>query len=795
MSMRRKPARAKARTSGPATARLVEALEQQAATAEILRLISASPADAQPVFDAIAVNALKLCGASGATVWRYERDLLHLAAHHNVSPDAIEFLERQPQAVPDRSLPLGRALVDRAVVHVPDVQTTAEFPDMLARQFGARSCVAIPLLHRDEAVGAIGIIRTTPGPFTDRQLALLQTFADQAVIAIENARRFREQEASNRELREALDQQTATAEILRAISNSPTDVQPVFDAIVRSACMLCDADFSALHPIDGDVISLGAHYNATPGDDKRWRNIFPMRLGLHTASGRAVAARAPVQVEDVRADPEYAASIQALEGHRTILAVPMLKEGAAIGTIVVWRREVRPFAPQQVQLLQTFADQAVIAIENARLFKELQTRTAQLTRSVEELTALGQVSRALSSTLDLETVLNTIAARASQLAGTDACSVYEYDEATEEFHWRASARLGEEVTAVAQRTPIPRGEGAQGRMVLTRAPVQIPDIAVEDAYRGPLRDVLLRAGTRAILAVPLLRDDRLVGGLTVNKSTAGTFRPDVIELLKTFATQSALAIQNARLFREIEAKRRQLEVASRHKSDFLANVSHELRTPMNAILGFNEMILAGIYGDVPPDLQTPLNDIQASGQHLLRLINNVLDLSKIEAGRMELALADYSVQDTVQSVCASLGSLAAQKGLNLVTTVGEDIPLARGDAGRITQCLLNLAGNALKFTRQGRVEISVDLRDDLLRYRVIDTGIGIAPDQLEAVFGEFRQGDATVAGEYGGTGLGLSITRRFVEMHGGRIWVESELGRGSTFSFTIPLRVEKARTA
>jgi signal transduction histidine kinase len=238
----------------------------------------------------------------------------------------------------------------------------------------------------------------------------------------------------------------------------------------------------------------------------------------------------------------------------------------------------------------------------------------------------------------------------------------------------------------------------------------------------------------------------------------------------------------------------ELERASKAKSEFLASMSHELRTPLNAILGFNELILGNIYGDVPDDLKVPLTDIQNSGKHLLRLINNVLDLSKIEAGRMELALADYSVQDTVAGVLAALRPLATQKGLDLVAAVPDDIPLACGDGGRITQCLMNLVGNALKFTREGRIEVAVDLRDDVLHYRVTDTGTGIAEDRLETVFTEFRQGDATIAGEFGGTGLGLSITKKFVEMHGGRIWVESELGKGSTFSFTIPLRVDRVET-
>jgi len=290
--------------------------------------------------------------------------------------------------------------------------------------------------------------------------------------------------------------------------------------------------------------------------------------------------------------------------------------------------------------------------------------------------------------------------------------------------------------------------------------------------------------------VPLKREDHIIGALAVNRKAPGHFSHEVVELLKTFATQSAMAIQNARLFREIAEKGKQLEEASQHKSQFLASMSHELRTPLNAILGFNEMILGQVYGDVPADMQEPLKDIQTSGKHLLRLINNVLDLAKIEAGRMELSLQDYSVHDTVESVRATLRPLAAEKGLEFLTDVPNDLPLAYGDGGRITQCLMNLAGNSLKFTRAGKVEIAVAARGELLVYKVSDTGIGIPPDKIASLFTEFKQTDATIASEYGGTGLGLSISRKFVEMHGGRIWVESELGKGSAFIFEVPLRVK-----
>ncbi|HET7297327.1 MAG TPA: ATP-binding protein, partial [Burkholderiales bacterium] len=480
-------------------------------------------------------------------------------------------------------------------------------------------------------------------------------------------------------------------------------------------------------------------------------------------------------------------------GVRSYLAVPMLKDGRIVGGITVYRADVRMFEQKQIDLLSTFADQAVIAIENVRLFKELQQRTEALTKSVDQLTALGEVGQAISSTLDLETVLKTIVSRAVQLTGLDAGAIYEYDGPTEQFHLRAAENISEDVLEVLRNTPIRKGDGAVGGTAVAREPIQVPETQ-DESYKSQFRDLIIRTGRRALLAVPLMHEEHIVGALLVQRNTPGLFAPEVVDLLKTFATQSALAIQNARLFREIAEKGRQLEVASHHKSQFLASMSHELRTPLNALLGFNEMILGDVYGEVPGDMKPPLAQMQASGKHLLRLINNVLDLAKIEAGRMELALSDYSVHDIVESVRSALRPLAAEKGVELLAAVPEDIPIAYGDPGRITQCLMNLAGNSLKFTKTGKVEISVaSLDDGRLRYSVADTGIGIPADKIESLFTEFKQTDATIASEYGGTGLGLSITKKFVEMHGGRIWVESELGRGSKFSFEIPLRSQEAR--
>ena len=397
------------------------------------------------------------------------------------------------------------------------------------------------------------------------------------------------------------------------------------------------------------------------------------------------------------------------------------------------------------------------------------------------------MSEALSSTLDVDVVLDTIVTRANDLIGADGCTIFEYDEAAEQFHLRATRNLEPRLVELARGTPLRRGDqGILGRLPSERQPVQVPDITV-GSYSSPISAALIEAGYRAVVAVPLIREDHLIGALTMNRKTPGEFPPETIHLLQTFANQSALAIQNARLFREIEDKSRQLEVASQHKSEFLANMSHELRTPLNAIIGFSEVLTDRMFGELNEKQEEYLKDIYASGTHLLSLINDILNLSKIEAGRMELELTDFDLPQALDNAVMLVRERAGRRSITLQMSVDERLGEVQADERKIRQVVLNLLSNAIKFTPEGgRIEVAAVPRDGFVEVAVTDTGIRIAPKDQEAVFEEFRQvGTAEKKAE--GTGLGLTLCRKFIELHGGRIWVRSEVGLGSTFTFSIPV--------
>jgi GAF domain-containing protein len=768
---------------------LKESLEQQTATSEILGVIASSPTDIQPVLNTIAENAARVCGANDALIGRLEGDNLEIAANYGSMPPGLGRYRLT------RDFPTTRAILDRQTIHVHDIvaEIDTEYPEAKIPQqlTGTRTLVAVPLLREGVPIGVIVIRRLEVRPFSEKQIKLLETFADQAVIAIENVRLFKELQDRNRQLTEALEQQTATSQILGVIASSPTDIQPVLDVVAENASRLCEAADAQIFRVEGNECRIAASYGSIP--IPRPSEPRPLTGGL--LATRAIIDRKTIHVHDV-STPEAKAEFPenwALAGPigiRTGLATPLLRKGVAIGAILIRRLEVRPFTDRQISLLKTFADQAVIAIENVRLFQELEARTRDLAQSVGELKALGEVGQAVSSTLDLETVLTRIASHAVQLSGADGGAIYEYDEDTLEFQLRGSHQIEKELVEALRSSPIQLGAGAMGQAATTQSPVEVADILDERGYAATrFRPMLRQLGYRSLLAVPLLREDRIMGGLTIYRRRTGSFSTEVVNLLQTFATQSVLAIQNARLFREIEDKSRQIEAANRHKSEFLANMSHELRTPLNAIIGFSEVLGERMFGELNEKQAEYTDDILSSGRHLLSLINEILDLSKVEAGRMELELAKFDLPLAIDNARTFVRERATKHGINLDVTVDERLGDFVGDERKIKQILLNLLSNAVKFTPEGgRIGIKARQADGSVEISVSDTGIGIAPEDQPKIFEEFRQVGADYAHKVEGTGLGLTLAKKFVELHGGRIWVESEVGKGSTFSFTLPER-------
>jgi signal transduction histidine kinase len=783
------------------TSELTEALEQQTATADVLRVISSSPGDLAPVFDAMLENATRICEAEFGWLWTYDGKVLKTGAtSRGVPPQMVEVASRGP-ILPERGMLAGRVLLDRRIVQVDDVLNDPDYTWTDAQRAGSfRTALGVPLFREGEPIGVFSLFRARVEPFTEKQVALVTTFADQAVIAIENARLLAELRGRTEELQESLEHQTATSDVLQVISRSPADLEPVFGAMLENAVRICAARCGVLFICNGPAFEPRALCNVPEpfAEVLRQRATVPPspRLGL----GRLAATRRPVHIHDLATEDVYrtgepwrVATVD-LAGARTWLGVPMLKGDTMVGAVVIYREEVQPFSDKQIDLVATFANQAVIAIENARLLGELQARTAELARSVEELQSLREVGQAVSATLDLGTVLATIVERAVDLSGADAGAIYRYRRSERVFRLGTSTGFGDALAAAIRGVRIREEETtAMARAVQERVPVQIPDLGATPNF--PLRDLTYQAGFRSVLMVPLVGADRVVGVLAIQRKTIGEVPEESVRLMQTFAAQSVLAIQNARLFREVEEQGRALAVASQHKSQFLANMSHELRTPLNAVLGYAELLVDGIYGALPAKAQVVLERIQTNGRHLLGLINDVLDLSKIEAGQLDLTIEDYSMAGIVQSVRSATESLAQTKGLKLVTSIAEAMPIGRGDERRLTQVLLNLVGNAIKFTDAGEVEIAAAAAGGVFEVAVRDTGPGIAEADQGRIFEEFHQVDNTSTRKKGGTGLGLAISKRIVALHGGTLGVASVLGEGSTFRIVIPVRVEEKKEA
>jgi GAF domain-containing protein/DNA-binding response OmpR family regulator len=763
---------------------LRESLQQQTATADVLKVISRSTFDLQAVLDTLIETAAKLCETPRGAIFRRDGDSYHGVAFYNTTADLIDFIKRHP-ITPGRHTITARVALERRTVHVTDLQADAEYTYALRDTDPVRTELGVPMFRGDDIVGVFILYKLVVQPFTEKQIELVETFADQAVIAIENTRLLNE-------LRESLQQQTATSNVLEVISRSAFDLQPVFETVCESAVRLCEAERAFIHRFDGELLRMVAAYNVSD-EMKAFVQRNPIRPGRHTGVARAALERRTIHIHDIQADSEYSYGTKNIDDPHTLLGVPILKGDDLLGVILIYRLEVRPFTDKQIELVETFADQAAIAIENVQLFDDVKARTEELSESLQQQTATADVLKVISrSTFDLQIVLDTLVQSAARLCEAEMAAMLRLVGSA--YQHAASFGVPADYHAFMTTLKIEPGRGTvAGRVALAGSVVQIPDVQNDPDYA---LSALKELAVHTLLGVPLLREGIPIGIIVLMRRTVRPFNERQIELATTFADQAVIAIENVRLFDEIQDKSRQLAEASQHKSQFLANMSHELRTPLNAIIGVSEMLREDAEA-AKQDLE-PLDRVLGAGRHLLALINDILDLSKIEAGRMELQIETFPLAPLIAGMVKTIEPLAVKNANQVAVNCDGAIGTLHADQMRLRQALLNLMSNANKFTERGT--ITIDARQgqengrDYVTIAVADTGIGMTPEQMGKLFQEFSQADASTTRKYGGTGLGLAISKRFCQMMGGDITVKSKPGTGSTFTIQLPRIVQIGET-
>ncbi|MEA2817530.1 MAG: hypothetical protein QOI93_5288, partial [Rhodospirillaceae bacterium] len=717
--------------------RLAEALAQQTAASKILQVISSSSGELGPVFQIMLESAVRTCEAKFGTLYLCADEGFRAVAMHNAPP---AFAEARASVVhPRQDTSLWRAANTKQVAQIADVTTSRGYVERdpfvvtAVALGGYRTVLSVPMLKENELIGVISIYRTEVRSFTEKQIELVQNFATQAVIAIENTRLLNE-------LRESLQQQTATTEILSVISSSLTDTQPVFDAIVQSGVKLFPGAAVSIALPDGDQVKGVAVAESDAARAEAWRRRFPFPLTREYMHSLAILDRRIVDIPDVRNAPsEVAVGARNFlgSGYRAATMVPMLRGDIAVGALSVVRVVPGPLSDKQLAVLKAFANQAVIAIENTRLLNELR-------ESLQQQTATADVLKVISrSIFDLQTVLRTLVESAARLCDADSATITRQKRGV--FYRAEAYGFSTDFVEYVRDVPVePERRTVTGRALLEGKVIHIADVLDDPDYGWAEAQRL--GDFRTILGVPMLREGIPIGVLALTRSEVRPFTDKQIELVSTFADQAAIAIENVRLFDEIQEKSRQLEMASQHKSQFLSSMSHELRTPLNAIIGLTEMMVTNAARFGTEKAQEPLRRVHSAGSHLLSLINQVLDLSKIEAGKLELSPESVSLAPLVDEVIGTARQLADQNKNRLIVNGQDALGTLTVDPMRLRQILLNLLSNACKFTKGGEVMLSsrtvVDGRR-WVEFAVSDTGIGMTLDQQTRLFQEFTQGDAS----------------------------------------------------